>query len=122
MKTPKMSPAEFEVMKIVWQKASITAREIIEALETTQDWKPQTVKTLINRLLKKKALKYKKEGRNYRYWSAVDKAQCFEEESKSFVNQLFDGATAAMLMHFVKSSELSPEDIAELKAVLEEKQ
>jgi BlaI family penicillinase repressor len=116
-----MSPAEFEIMKIIWRKSSTTAREIIEALKNTHEWKPQTVKTLINRLLKKKALRYEKEGRNYRYWSLVDKKKCLEEESKSFVNQLFDGATGAMLMHFAKSSELSPKDVAELKTILEGK-
>ena len=52
-KLPKISDAEWEVMKIVWSKEEITANEIIESLNGKQEWKNTTVKSLINRLLNK---------------------------------------------------------------------
>ncbi|GBK61102.1 hypothetical protein PbDSM24746_11060 [Paenibacillus macerans] len=53
---PRISEAEWEVMKVFWQSSPASANDVIEALSDDKDWKPATVKTLINRLLKKKAL------------------------------------------------------------------
>ena len=52
---PKISEAELEVMKVLWDTASpLTANEVIQALEKTNDWSPKTVRTLLNRLVRKK--------------------------------------------------------------------
>ncbi len=51
---PKISEAELEVMKVLWSRSPQTANEVIEALEVTMDWKPKTIRTLINRLVQKK--------------------------------------------------------------------
>ncbi|MEH7060984.1 BlaI/MecI/CopY family transcriptional regulator, partial [Bacillus wiedmannii] len=48
---PKISEAELEVMKVLWSKSPQTANEVIEALEVKMDWKPKTIRTLINRLV-----------------------------------------------------------------------
>lgn len=49
----KISDSEYEVMKIIWGCHPIGSKEIIEQLGTIKDWTPQTVKTLINRLMKR---------------------------------------------------------------------
>ena len=59
---PKISEAEWEVMKIVWTDSPRTSNQIIEALEDTKDWKPKTIKTLISRLVSKNALGFKAEN------------------------------------------------------------
>ncbi|MEJ9132311.1 BlaI/MecI/CopY family transcriptional regulator, partial [Bacillus thuringiensis] len=48
---PKISEAELEVMKVLWSKSPQTANEVIEELEKNMDWKPKTIRTLINRLV-----------------------------------------------------------------------
>ena len=63
-KLPKISDAEWEVMKIVWSKEEITANEIIESLNGKQEWKNTTVKSLINRLLNKEAIGFRKNGKD----------------------------------------------------------
>lgn len=118
----KISDAEWEIMKVLWQNHPITAHEIIEKLEGKQDWNPRTIKTMINRLLKKGAIDHETKGKSYLYSPAVDKAQCIREESKSFMQKIFDGAAAPMLSYFVKNSELSKEEIAELKKILDDKE
>ncbi len=65
---PKISETEWEVMQVLWGRSPMTANEIFEVL-MAQDpaWHPQTAKTLLNRLVTKKALCFKKEGRAYLY-------------------------------------------------------
>ena len=117
---PKISEAEYEVMKTVWGKNPISANEIVEELSDKTDWQPKTVKTLINRLLKKDALGFTLEKKTYLYYPAVSKDDCIKEESESFLNKIFDGALMPMLTHFAKSRNLSVEDIEKLKSILNE--
>jgi len=116
---PKISEAEFEVMKTVWEKNPITANEIADKLAPVTDWNPKTVKTLISRLVKKGALRFTAEGKTYQYFPTVQKEQCQAEEAESFLNRVFDGALMPMLAHFAQSRTLSPKEIAALKDILD---
>ena len=120
LETPKISDAEWEVMQICWLKATpCTANEIVKALEQSTDWKPNTIKTLIGRLVKKGALGYKEEGRLYLYYPLVAEDECIKAESKSFLNRVFGGALKPMLVTFLQEEKLSQDDIEELKQILE---
>ena len=120
--TPNISAAEWEVMKICWLKSvPCTANEIVKALEQSTDWKPNTIKTLIGRLVKKGALGFKEEGRVYIYNPLVTEQDCIQAESKSFLTRVFGGALKPMLVTFLQEEKLSQEDIEELKQLLEER-
>jgi len=119
--TPRISEAEWEVMKICWSKSPITSQEVVDALSTRQEWHPKTVKTLLNRLVKKSALGYQKAGRAYLYQPLVSESDCVTAESKSFLDRVFGGSLQPMLAHFVESRRLSPAEIAELKDLLKRK-
>jgi BlaI family penicillinase repressor len=120
--TPRISETEWEVMKICWARSPVTAQEIIDTLAAQDDWHPKTVKTLLNRLVKKRALGFKKEGRAYLYEPLVTERDCITAESKSFLDRVFDGALSPMLAHFVESRKLSPKEVAELKTLLKHKE
>ncbi len=120
-KLPKISESEWLVMQVLWSKSSLTANEVVEKLAGKTKWKPKTVKTLINRLVKKGALKVKKEGRKYRYYARIGKAECVHMERRSFVHRVYGGSTKPMLATFLEDAKLSAEDIAELKKILEQK-
>jgi len=119
LETPNISDAEWEVMKTCWLKSACTANEIVKALEQTTDWKPNTVKTLIGRLVKKGALGYKEEGRLYIYYPSVAEEECIKAESKSFLTRVFGGAIKPMLVTFLQEEKLSQDEIEELKQLLE---
>ena len=121
-KIPRISEAEWRVMRVLWDDAPATAREVIERLEPVTDWKPKTVKTLLNRLVAKKALGFKKEGREYHYSPLVKERECIEHESRSFLARVYGGALTPMLVSFLEKAELSQEEIADLKRILEDKE
>lgn len=105
-------------MKIVWSKGQCTANEILEALNSREPWHPKTARTLIGRLVKKRALTYREEGRAYIYRPGISEAEAIAHYSESFLERVFDGALAPMLAHFVQSHHLSPAQIEELRQVL----
>ena len=120
-KVPKISESEWLVMGVLWARSPLTANEVFEQLTGKTKWKPKTVKTLIDRLVKKGAVKFEKEGRRHRYYPAVGRAECIATERQSFVRRVYGGITKPMLATFLEDAELSADDIAELKEILEQK-
>jgi len=120
-KLPKISESEWLVMRVFWSKSPLAAQEVFEQLDATTKWKPKTVKTLIDRLVKKGAVKYEKDGRRYMYSPAVGRDECVTTERRSFVRRIYGGITKPMLAAFLEDAELSADDITELKEILEQK-
>ena len=89
--------------------------EIIQALAGAEDWHPNTVKTLLSRLHKKKALGVEKQKNLYLYRPLVTEAQCVKTESESFLHRVFGGAVKPLLMHFAEKQALTAQDLDELK-------
>ncbi|KQX51711.1 hypothetical protein ASD40_06390 [Paenibacillus sp. Root444D2] len=118
---PHISDAEWEVMKVLWAKAPCTANEVIEVLEAQTDWKPKTVRTLLNRLAQKQAISYSQENRVYAYFPLVSEDECVKSETQSFLKRIYGGAFKPLLVNFLKEEQLSAEDIKELKNILEDK-
>jgi Predicted transcriptional regulator len=121
---PQISEAEWQVMKVIWAKAPCTANQVVEYLSEVITWQPKTIKTLINRLLKKKMLGFKidqQDRKTYHYYPLILEKECVRAESQSFLRRVFDGSPNIMLANFIQECELSQEDIAELKQILEEK-
>jgi BlaI family penicillinase repressor len=120
-KLPRISESEWLVMRVLWSKSPLAAQDVFDQLDATTKWKPKTVKTLIDRLVKKGAVKYEKEGRRYMYYPAVGRDECITTERRSFVRRVYGGITKPMLTAFLEDAELSEEDISELKEILEQK-
>lgn len=116
---PRISEAEWEVMKIFWESAPITANEIIEKLQGHVSWQPKTIKTLISRLLKKQAIAFEKDDRVYRYYPLINREDCIREENQSFLKRVYNGELNVMLTSFLSSRQLSEKDIEELKEILD---
>lgn len=120
-KLPRISESEWLAMRVLWSKGALTANEVVEELAGKTKWKPKTVKTLITRLMQKGAVRFKKEGRKYRYYAAVSEVECVGAQRRSFVRRVYGGTMKPMLSAFLEDAELSAEDIAELKRILEQK-
>jgi BlaI family transcriptional regulator, penicillinase repressor len=117
---PRISVAEWEVMKVVWKRTSCSARQVVGDLASSSDWSPATVKTLLNRLLGKGVLEFKKNGKSYLYSPLWTEEQCRKVEAESFLDRVFDGALSPMLAHFVRSRRLGKKELDELERILRE--
>jgi BlaI family penicillinase repressor len=119
---PVISESEWKVMKVLWARSPLAAMEIINALAGTEDWHPNTVKTLLSRLHKKKAVGVEKQKNLYLYRPLVSEADCVKIESESFLDRVFGGSVKPLLMHFVEQERLSSQDLDELRRILRQKQ
>lgn len=115
-----ISEAESVVMEVLWRQAPRSAEEILAEVGPQQGWQEGTVKSLLNRLLKKKAVKAEREGRRYLYMPKLTREQYVSQESKGLLDRLFDGRVAPLVAHFSEQRKLSRKDVADLKKLLEE--
>jgi BlaI family transcriptional regulator, penicillinase repressor len=118
---PTISAAEWEVMIVLWNQSPLTAAEVVGRLADRRDWSPRTIKTLLNRLTKKRAVGFSAQGKSYLYRPLVARDACVRRESRSFASRVFGGAVGPMLVHFVQQADLTPAEIAEIKQALMEK-
>ncbi len=117
----KISPAEWEVLNVLWEKSSATGAEVCDALAGEQEWHPKTVGTFLTRLVGKGMVKVRREGKANVYVPAKSRAQCIRVEGDSFLQRVFRGSCGPMLLHFVEQADLSPEEIRELERALKQK-
>jgi predicted transcriptional regulator len=115
-----ISVAESVIMEALWKQSPLTAEDIAAEVAADHDWTEATVRTLINRLLKKKAIAAKKDGRRYLYRPVMKRADWVHEESQGLIDRLFDGRLAPLVTHFSERQKLSAKDIAELKRLVSE--
>lgn len=116
----QISEAESVVMQVLWQRNPLAAEEVIAALSDQQDWQEPTIKTLLNRLLKKGAVTAAKEGRRYLYSPSLTREAWVAQQSEGLVNRLFGGRLAPLVAHFSEQGRLSDADVLELRKLLEE--
>lgn len=121
-KIPAISESEWEVLKVLWKKAPQSASDIILSLQEETNWKPKTVRTLLDRLTKKEVVGVHKNQRVYTFYPLYSQDVCQRAKTDSFVKRFFDGTLKSMLVQFIQDEELSEEDIEELRSILDKKQ
>lgn len=118
---PKISTAEWEIMKLIWKNNPLTSEEIITALSDKMDWSAQTIKTFITRLIKKEAIGFEKVGRNYHYYPLISENDCLKAENQSFLQRVYGGAVNILFTKFLEDESLSEKEIEELEQILKSK-
>lgn len=114
----RISDAEWDVMEVVWRRGTAVAADVIEDLAAPKGWNHRTIRTLLARLVEKGALRYEVDGKRYVYRPHLSRERCVRREGRSFLDKIFDGDVKSLVVHFVEQSDLPPEQVAELRRVL----
>ena len=119
---PQISDAEWEVMNVLWARSPLTGAEVAEELAGRMKWQTKTVKTLLGRLVKKGAVRFREEANRYLYSPAFPRQRYVAAESRSFIQRVFGGKATPALVHMVETLDLSDDDLKELRAILERRE
>jgi len=117
----QISPAEWEIMRVVWTAEKTTSKEIGNVLNEKMNWKPATTKTLIGRLVKKGLLNTESEGRRYVYSAAVTEEESVHEATDDLLQNICNTKVGKTLAGMMEEATLSQEDIGMLEQLLKEK-
>ena len=116
----QVSEAESVVMQALWRESPLAAEDVVAAVAAGQGWQEATVKTLLNRLLNKGAIRAEREGRRYLYAPVLRREDWLRQESQGLLDRLFGGRVAPLVAHFSAQRKLGKKDVAELRRLLEE--
>lgn len=118
---PSISESEWEIMNVLWDKAPQTANDIILSLQESTDWKPKTIRTLLDRLVQKDVVGVNKDQRVYTFYPLYTQEECQRAETESFIKRIYGGTMKSMLVQFIHEDTLSDDDINELRTILNKK-
>ena len=118
----EITPAEWQVMRIVWTLGETTSSQIITILQRKVDWKPATVKTLLRRLVAKGALSTTRQGRSFIYRPLVEEQATMDQVAADLFNSICEHCVSRTLDHVIDQATLSKADSARLQATLAAKQ
>jgi len=118
MPTVRISGAESQIMEALWAKGPLTPDGVVAEVGEAHGWAPGTVKTLITRLLKKKAIAGRREAEGYLYRPLISRSDYVQAESQGLVDRLFGGEVAPLVAHFAEHRALSARDIRLLKSLI----
>ncbi len=90
------------------------------ALQREQPWQEGTIKALLNRLLRKRAVRADKDGRRFLYSPLVSRDEWLLTEGKGLLDRLFSGRVAPLAAHFSRHGKLTKRDIGDLRRLLAE--
>jgi predicted transcriptional regulator len=115
-----ISESEAVVMEVLWGEHPLAAEDVVARLSARSDWAEPTIKTLLNRLLKKGAVRAERDGRRYLYAPVLSREAWVASQSESVLDRLFGGRVAPLVAHFSERGRLSQADIDELRRLVEE--
>lgn len=114
----KLSKSEQHVLDVLWSEHPLTAGQVIERLQQLTGWHESTIKTLLTRLVEKKAIARRKDGGLFFYRPLVTREAMLIKESEGLLNRFFDGQMAPLVAHFAERKKLSKHDIEQIEKVL----
>ncbi|MFQ6036835.1 MAG: BlaI/MecI/CopY family transcriptional regulator [Sedimentisphaerales bacterium] len=114
-----MSPAETEILRLVWQLDEATVQQICGLLPAKRKIAYKTVQTLLRRLEDKGYLKHKIRGKAHVFFPAVKREKVIRKTVLDFVDKLFGGDPRPLMQFLAEDGHINAQDIKRLRKLIE---
>ena len=117
----KLSPANLEIMKVVWDRGEVTIAEVMEAINAAREepLRRTTIQVQMNRLEEYGWLKHRPEGRTYYYTAAEEKQKTRKDMLKDIRDRVFGGSRAELVRCLLEDGEVAAEEIQSLRQMID---
>ncbi len=117
---PKISPANLEIMKVVWEKGEVTINDVVAAINAKRKNKVRrtTVQVQMNRLEEYGWLKHTEDGRTYVYSATAERQKTRKDILDDIKNRVFGGSRAELVKCLIEDADVTPEEIEKLRSLL----
>jgi len=113
--TAELTEAQWEIMRVVWEKEPCAAGTVQEALAESKDWAYATVKVTMDRMVEKGFLKIEKIRNLQLFRSCISEVQARRGELRKMLKRGFGGALTPLLKFLIEHEGLSREEAAQLR-------
>jgi BlaI family penicillinase repressor len=118
---PLLTGQELEIMKIIWQRDSVTVRDVYEELLKRRKIAYTTVMTTMGILEQKGHLRKSAAERAHVYTPTQPQGAVVRNMVHEFVQRVFNGSAKPLLVHLLEDPKISAEELDEIRAILKEK-
>lgn len=117
---PDLTPAEFELMKVLWNLKRGTVAEVraAHATETGSSLAYTTVMTLLGRMAQKGAIRVDKTRQPFVYKPAFQRESVVRERVKQFLESVFDGRADSLVLQLVEDESLTLDELRRIQRKL----
>lgn len=115
-----LTPAEWNLMECLWEQAPRTGREAIDYLEEHAGWNRSTTLTLLRRMAEKGYIRCYEENGLKMYAPLLPREDAQLRETENFLSRVYHGSVSMMMSAITKKQHLSPKEIQELYAILQQ--
>jgi len=119
-KIPALSPAETEILRLVWQLNQATVQEVCDVLPAKRKIAYATVQTMLRRLEKKGYVKHRIQGKAHVFYAAVRSEEVIKRSVGDFLDRLFGGDPVPLMQHLAQHGKINAADIKRLEKLLGE--
>jgi len=113
--------SEWTILQIVWEREPCAAPEVQERLVEHKNWAYTTVKTMMDRMVKKDLLRVEKIRNLNLYRSAITRKQARKSEIARTIKRAFEGALSPMMQFLVENETMPDAEIEKLEKLIKEK-
>ena len=115
-----ITESEEIILNLLWQKEMQSIMQMVKALENQKNWSKQTIISFLRRMERKGTVSYFVQGRTKYYYAVIKREEVIRKETKGLMDRFFGGKMGAMVSYMVRESEISQDDIQELRNLLQE--
>lgn len=113
-----LSEGEWKLMNLLWKDAPKSIMQMVAELEEETGWDKHTIIVMLKRIEEKGAVSFEKEGRTKMYSPTVERSAVAKEETKRFLDKVYEGSLSRMLTAMVKQADFSENEMEELRQIL----
>jgi predicted transcriptional regulator len=117
----KLSTLEWEIMEVLWAESPLSASEVHENLPDHHTCHVKTVRSLLDRMLKKEAVARSKKHGVWVFVPALEREASLARESRSFLRRFFGEQPVPLIAHLVQNETISNEELDELRALIDQR-
>lgn len=117
---PEMAKSEWRLMEALWEHGRATATDLQGALQESQGWAYSTVKTMLDRLVEKGYVKYRRVGNVYEYSPKVKRPAAVERVLDDVADRVLSGSVTPFIHRLVERRRLTKEEVDELRSILDQ--
>jgi BlaI family transcriptional regulator, penicillinase repressor len=114
------TPAELEVLKLLWDRGPSTVREVMEALNSRRRRAYTSVMSLLGVMTDKGLLKRRRKGRGYVYEARALRDKTLRQMLHDLLSRAFEGSAASLVAHLLDSASPSPQELAEIRQTIDQ--
>lgn len=114
----KVTNSEWYVMNCLWEKSHLSLIQLVPLLKESAGWSKSTSATMVRRMTEKDLIGYEENGKTKYFFPKVKKQDVVVQETRDFLQRIYDGSVGMMMSALVRQNDLSQEDILELQEIL----